>query len=468
MSVSAWISLLDSRRKLNAMSNRIIPDAPGSSQKPNGRFSVLSNRNFTLLWIGSLVSNSGSWMQIVAQGWLVYQLTGSAFALGVVGIARAIPMVIFPPMGGVIADRFPRLKLLKTTQVINLVLGLLMAILTDIGLITVWQLVLLGFLGGLVNSFDQPTRQAMLPDLVRREDLTKAVALNSSAWQGAALFGPSIAGIAVATIGVAGAFYMNAVSFLAVVAALYLMKGVPEYSTRSGPKRGLTTDLIAGLRFVRATPLVLALLAISTVVGFFGRSFQQFLPVFATDVFDQGSVGLGLMMSMPGAGTLVGAAVIAVLSDARRKGFIFLFSTFLFGTTLVLFSIDTIFVVALGLLFLTGLFQLVSGSMMSAMIQLETPGQMRGRVMSLSTVTYQGFSPFGGLFIGGLAGAIGTSEAVALSAAICALIAVVALLTVPVVRRYESKETEPGATAASAAGPSPRSGTTVGSVPSLK
>lgn len=446
------------------MNDRTIPNEPASGGGHNGRLSVLSNRNFTQLWMGSLVSNSGSWMQIVAQGWLVYQLTGSALALGVVGIARAIPMVIFPPMGGVIADRFPRLKLLKTTQIINLVLGLLMAVLTDIGLITVWQLVILGFLGGLVNSFDQPTRQAMLPDLVRREDLTKAVALNSSAWQGAALFGPSLAGLAVATIGVSGAFYINAVSFLAVVVALYLMKGVPEYSSRTGPKRGLSTDLIAGLSFVRATPLLLALLTISTVVGFFGRSFQQFQPVFATDVFHQGSFGLGLMMSMPGAGTLVGAAVIAVLADSRRKGLIFLVSTLLFGATLFVFSFDRIFVVGLGLLFLSGLFQLVSGSMMSTMIQLETPGQMRGRVMSLSTVTYQGFSPFGGLFIGGLAGAIGTPQAVGLSAALCAAVAVVAFIAVPVVRNYVSKEPVERPVDATPTAPSPAAANAVGSV----
>jgi MFS family permease len=406
------------------------------SKATESKLSVLQNRNFTLLWVGSVISNSGSWMQIVAQGWLVYNLTGSAFALGVVGMAKAIPMVIFPPMGGVIADRLPRLKLLKVTQTINLLLALATAVLVYIEVITVWQLVVFSFFGGVVNAFDQPTRQAMLPDLVRREDVTKAVALNSSAWQGAALFGPTLAGITVATVGVAGAFFFNAVSFLAVVAALYMMKGVPEYGSARGSKRGLTTDLIAGLHYVRATKLVLALLTMSTVVGIFGRSFQQFLPVFARDVFHQGSFGLGLMMSMPGAGTLVGAVAIAVLADSRRKGFIFLVSTFFFGLSLVALSLDKVFLVGLGLLFLTGVFQLISGSMMSAMIQLETPAQMRGRVSSLSTVTYQGFSPFGGLMIGSLAGLIGTTEAVGLAAAACTAVALIALVAAPVIRSY--------------------------------
>src|SRR5262249_17231129 len=152
------------------------------------------------------------------------------------------------------------------------VLALIATALVYLDWITVWQLVLLGFLGGVVNAFDQPTRQAMLPDLVRREDLTKAVALNSSAWQGGALFGPTLAGITVSTIGVSGAFFFNALSFLAVVAALYLMRGVPEYGSARGVKRGLTTDLVAGLQYVCQTRLVFALLAISTVVGIFGRS----------------------------------------------------------------------------------------------------------------------------------------------------------------------------------------------------
>jgi MFS family permease len=406
------------------------------------RLSVLRNRNFTLLWVGLVTSNSGSWMQIVAQGWLVYKLTGSAFALGVVGMAKAIPMLILPPMGGVIADRLPRLRLLKVTQSLSLLFAMAAAILVYADLITVWQLVLLSFLGGVVNAFDQPTRQAILPDLVRREDLTKAVALNSSAWQGAALFGPALAGLTLATIGVAGAFFFNALSFLAVVAALYLMRGVPEYGPSRGSNRGLTTDLVAGLDYVRSTPLIFALLATSMAVGFFGRAFQQFMPVFAKDVFHQGSFGLGLLMSMPGAGTLVGAAAIALLHDSRRKGLIFLASLFLFGVSLIALSLDRVFVVGLGLLFLTGLFQLVSGSMMSAIIQLESQPSMRGRVMSLSTVTYQGVSPFGGLLIGSVAGLVGTPAAVGISASCCAAAALVAMVLAPVIRNYGAFEAE--------------------------
>ncbi|MGH6915680.1 MAG: MFS transporter, partial [Geminicoccales bacterium] len=324
----------------NPSANGALP--PAAPQR-EGRLSVLRNRNFTLLWIGQVTSNSGSWMQIVAQGWLVFQLTGSPFYLGLVGMARAIPMIVFPPMGGVIADRFPRLKLLKVTQSISFGLALLLAVLVHTDVIEIWQIVVIGFCSGLVNSFDQPCRQALLPDLVRREDLAKAVALNSSAWQGAALFGPTLAGVTIAAVGVSGAFYANAISFLAVVAALFLMKDVPERSATSSGK-GLTDDLFAGLRYVRATRLILALLVLSAVTNIFGRSYQQLLPVFAVDVFGEGELGLGFMMSAPGAGTLIGAAAITMLADARRKGVVFLLSMAAFSATLVLFSLNRTFV----------------------------------------------------------------------------------------------------------------------------
>src|SRR5581483_4353411 len=191
------------------------------------RFAALHHRNFALLWVGLLISNAGSWMQIVAQGALVYDLSRSPLQLGAVAFARAVPMIVLPPMGGVIADRAPRMRLLKVTQSLSLLIALVLAVLVSAGLVTVWQIAFLGFLSGAVNAFDQPTRQALLPDLVRREDMTSAVALNSAAWQGAALFGPALAGVTIGWFGYSAAFYANAASFLAVVVALYLMVGVP-------------------------------------------------------------------------------------------------------------------------------------------------------------------------------------------------------------------------------------------------
>ncbi len=402
-----------------------------------GRLAVLRNRNFTLLWVGQITANSGAWMQIVAQGWLVYDLTRSPFYLGVVGMARAIPMIVLPPMGGVIADRLPRLKLLKVTQTVMFLNALVLAVLVHTEAIQIWQIVVISFLSGALNSFDQPSRQALLPDLVRREDLAKAVALYSSAWQGAALFGPTLAGVTIAAVGMAGAFYANAFGFFGVIAALFLMQGVPERTvTPSG--KGLTDDLKAGLRYVRSTRLIFALIALSAVTNIFGRSYQQLLPVFARDIFDEGSFGLGLMMSAPGAGTLAGAAALTVLADVRHKGGLLLAGMALFSATLVLFTLNRSFVLGIGILFLVGVTSLLFSSMMTTMLQLRAAPEMRGRVMSLVTVTMQGFAPFGALMTGALATALGTPEAVALSAGVVALIAALAALTIPEVRDFQA------------------------------
>jgi MFS family permease len=416
-----------------------MPDPAFASPAPEPRFAVLRNRNFSLLWVGLIISNSGSWMTLIGLGWLVYQLSGSAFALGIVGVARAIPMVIFPPMGGVLADRLPRLKLLKVTQTLSCFLSLGLALLVELDLIEVWQIVTFSFLTGLVNAFDQPTRQALLPDLVRREDLTKAVALQSSAWQGSALFGPTLAGITIAALGVGGAFFFDGVSFLAVLLSLFLMRGVPEHGVTSGERRNFGSDLKGGMSYVMNAPLLGSLLLMSTIAGVFGRSFQQFLPVFAEDTFHKGSFGLGMLASAPGAGALAGAAIITMAADVRRKGQLFLGTMLCFGISLVLFSLSRNFIVGLGLLFIVGVLSLSFTSMLTTIIQLEAAPEMRGRVMSLVTVTMQGFSPLGGLFIGALAGLIGTPEAVAISAAACSMVALLGFVAIPVVRRYESE-----------------------------
>jgi len=399
------------------------------------RFSALHNRNFALLWVGLVISNSGSWMQIVAQGWLVYDLTNSPFLLGVVGAARATSMIIFPPLGGVIADRVPRLKLLKVTQCISLALAFVLAVLVSTGMVQVWQIICISFLSGLVNAFDQPTRQALIPDLVQRADLTNAVALNSAAWQGSALFGPSLAGVMVAVIGLSGAFYANALSFLAVVTALFLMRGVPERS--SAPRqRGLFDDLKEGLRYVRRTRLVFTLLLLSAITSLFGRSYQHLLPVFARDIFHQNAGGLGLMLSMPGAGTLVGATVIGAMGDVPHKGRVLFIGMLAASGLLILFTATHVFPLALVLLFLIGVTNIVFSTMMSTMLQLTAPGAMRGRVMSLMTVTMQGFAPVGALITGGLATAIGTPLAMALSALVVAFAALLAARGAPAVRGF--------------------------------
>jgi MFS family permease len=427
------------------------------------RLGVLQNRNFTLLWTGSIVSNTGSWMQIVAQAFLVFELSGSPFLLGVVGMARAIPMIILPPFGGVIADRFPRLKLLKVTQVANFFVAFLQGAVVSLGIVTIWQLALLGLFAGMVNAFDNPTRQALLPDLVKREHLNKAIALNSSAWQGSALFGPTLAGVFIAAFGVAEAFYINAFSYLAVLIALYWMRDVPEHNAARSNVT-ITSDLVAGLKYVRGTSLICVLLAMAAVTSIFGRSFQQLLPVFASDVFHKGGLGLGIMFSAPGAGTLFGASAIAVVRDSQAKGRMFIGGALLFSVLVAWFALNRSFGLSLVLLFGTGVASIVFSSFMTTMIQLEAPDGMRGRVMSLVTVTMQGFTPIGTLLTGALATQVGTPEAVALSALVVGAAALLTLIVSPSVRNYGmttrsagSVEVEPvEVVAAAAAGRHPR------------
>ena len=405
---------------------------------PKGRrMAALRHRNFALFWFSSIFSNSGSWMQNIAQGWLVYTLTNSTFLLGVVAFARAIPLLILPLAGGVVADRVPRLKLLKITQTTSLVLALIFGILVTFSLIQVWQIILLSFLSGIVSSFDQPTQQALLPDLVPKEELAGAIALYSSTWQGAALFGPTLAGLVIAFVSLAGAFYANAISYLAVIIALFLMQGVPERSS-ARTSSGMVADLSESFRFVSRTPLVATLLGLAAIASIFGRPYQQLLPVFAASVLHVGATGLGFMASAPGAGALLGATMVATAKTIDRKGRLLFTSMLLMTGALLLLAWSRHFALSIVALFFIGLMSILFSTMLSTMLQLEAPPQMRGRVMSLMTITMQGLNPFGAVLAGAFATVIGTPVAIAVGAVVVAITAIAAVLGAPNVRRFST------------------------------
>jgi MFS family permease len=400
-----------------------------------GRLAVFRNKNFSLLWFGSIISNSGGWMQMVAQGYLVYQLSGSPFLLGAIGVARAIPFILLAPFGGVVADRVERMKLLKITNSMQFLLALLQAMLVAAGWIELWQIAVISFVSALVNSFDQPTRSAILPDLVRREDLAKAIALNSSVWHGSALFGPTLAGVIIAGLSLKAAFFGNVIGFAVVGAALMMMKGVPERSGKPSTA-SFTGDFFAGLRYVRTTPFVLSLLLISCVVSMTGRSYQQLLPAFADDVLLVGPDGLGFMMAAPGLGTVIGTAALASMHDVRHKGRAFFSGMIVLSVALVAFSLTRSFPVALVFLFGTGVAQLLFSTMMTTMLQLDVAPEMRGRIMALVSVSFQGVQPIGAMFMGGLASIFGIPEATIFGAAFVGVVAVLAYSLMPSVRDY--------------------------------
>ena len=259
-------------------------DAGASASPPEGgrrSLGALRHRNFTLLWGSLIVSNTGSWMQTVGQGWLVLELSNRPLSLGLVALAFALPMTLLPPFGGAIADRVDKLALLRTTQTLQLLTALLLAALTLSGVVKVWHILALTFVGAVLLAVDNPTRQSLLPSLVGREDLMSAISLNSAVYTGAALFGPAVGGFLLGRIGSGGLFLINALSYGAVLGATLLMRGVD--ARPSGGGASLWADVTEGFRYVLGSRLLLLLVGVSALSGVLGRSYGTLLPVFARD-----------------------------------------------------------------------------------------------------------------------------------------------------------------------------------------
>lgn len=411
------------------------PADAGSANPPEkehrARFSALKHRDFALLWSGLLVSNTGTWMQTVAQGWLIITLTNSPGWLGAVSIARALPYLVVPPMGGVLADRIDRIALLKVTQTLSLILAGLLAVLTIAHVITVWELMLLAFLSAAANSVDQPTRNALLPDLVPEKDLMNAISLNSITFQGAALVGPAIAGVLVAVIGFGGVFLINAFSFLAVLWALFLMRAASQHQRQ---ETSLRQELGAGVSFVVRTPLVLSLLFLTGVFSIFGRSYTTLMPAFAKGVLHLHSSGLGIMYSAPGLGTLIGGFILASAGDVRRKGTLLLGGAISVAGLLIGFALSPALLPALLLLAGIGAMTTVYSATSTTLLQINAPGPMRGRVMSYNTVALLGLAPLGGGISGFIAEVIGVRESLLLGAVIVAVVTVAFYWLTPHIR----------------------------------
>lgn len=397
-------------------------------------FAALRHRDFRYLWLGLLASNTGTWMQMVAQGWLIYELTDSPLYLGLVGLARGGPIIIFSLFGGTLADRVDRRKLLYFTNLLATAFALLLAILTWTGRVEVWHVLLLAFLSASVLAFDQPTRQALVPTLVPREALFNAVALNSMTFNGAAIFGPALAGMLVPIIGVAGNFLINALSYGFVLLALWRMN-IPAFI--APPRTKLLDDLIEGFRYLRSQPLLLGLLGMTVAVSFFGRSYIGLMPVFARDVVDAGVEGLGVMMSAPGLGTVIGAFTLASLGSFRRKGALVIVSGISLGVILVAFAYSRSFYTSTMLLVLVGGLAILTSSTINTLLQLTVEDRLRGRVMSMYTLSMLGMHPLGQLPLGALAEVAGAPLAVSLGALAMGAAILIALWAVPQIRRLE-------------------------------
>jgi MFS family permease len=375
---------------------------------------ALEHRNFQLFFGGQLISLVGTWMQSVAQAWLVYRLTGSALLLGTVGFAGQFPVFIVAPLGGVIADKFNRHRVVIGTQVASMTLAGILAALTLTGRIHVWEIMVLAALMGVVNAFDIPGRQAFLVEMVGKEHLMNAIALNSSMFNGARIIGPAIAGILVSRIGEGWCFFANAVSYIAVIFGLFMMN-VPA-RTYHAPKGSHLAHILEGFRFVRDTAPIRAILLLLGLVSLVAMPYTVLMPVFADKILHGGARGLGILMGMTGVGALIAALILASRRGVYGLGRWVAFSCGAFGITLILFSLSRNFWLSAALLLPAGFFMMLEMSSSNTLIQAMVPDALRGRVMSVYSMMFMGMAPFGALLGGWVAARIGAPLAVSMGA----------------------------------------------------
>jgi MFS family permease len=378
---------------------------------------ALAHRNYRLFVGGQLISLIGTWMQTVAQSWLVYRMTASPVLLGVVGFSSQIPVSLLSPFGGVIADRWPRRRVLLLTQAGMMTLAFILAALTLTGLVRVWHLVVLSALLGVANAVDMPTRQAFVVQMVGKADLGNAIALNSSMVNGARLAGPAVAGILVAAVGEGWCFLVNGVSFLAVIGGLAAMRlDLAPPARRSG---GVLEHIAEGFRFVAGTRPIRDLLLLLGGVSLMGMPYWVLMPVIAQDVVHAGARGYGLLMSAAGVGSLAGAAVLAARRGIRGLGRWVAMAAAGFGAFLILFSLSRVLWLSAALLVPAGFCMMVQTASSNTLIQSMVPDRLRGRVMSVYAMMFLGMAPFGALLAGALAHSLGAPATVALGGAVC-------------------------------------------------
>jgi len=379
-----------------------------------------------------MISLIGTWMQIVAESWLVYRLTGSPLLLGAAGFAGQFPVFLVAPLGGIVADRFNRQKVVIGTQVSSMILAFIFATLTLTGVVRVWHIFVLAALLGMVNALDIPARQSFLVDMVGKEDLMNAIALNSSMFNGARIVGPAIAGILVARIGEGWCFFANAVSYIAVICGLLMMRVErPGRLASSGPALG---HLIEGFRFVRDTAPIRVLLLLLGLVSLVAMPYTVLMPVFADRILHGGARGLGILMGATGVGALLGALTLATRAGVRGLGRWVAFSCGGFGFGLLLFSFSRNFWLSAVLLLPVGYCMMLGMSSSNTLIQAMVPDDLRGRVMALYTMMFMGMAPFGSLLGGALAHRLGAPLTVSIGAVACMVAAVLFFFHLPKIR----------------------------------
>lgn len=398
-------------------------------------FRALSHRNFRLFWMGAFLSNVGTWMQAVAQGWLVLQLTNSAFWLGLDAFMATAPGFFLTLLGGVFADLVDRRRLLIYTQVVAGFTALALATLVWTGVVNRWMVLGFSFITGCCMALASPSYLALTYDLVGREDLANAVALNSSQFQLSRVVGPALAGFGFALFGLAGCFFVNGLSFIAVVVSLRMVRiepglpttGAPSHSV--GDRRALWRDLLEGFRYVRNRPRVFSLLMISSVNSLFGAPYFALIPIYARDVFHLGATGLAWLMGTAGAGAFCGAALLTVLGDFRKKGWSVLGGSLAFGLCVTAFALSTRLMFSYIFLFGLGFSIVTSVAVANTLLQKLVTDQMRGRVMSMFILSFMGTMPIGNIIAGSASHRFGVAHTLATGGLVIAIFAITMMIS---------------------------------------
>jgi MFS family permease len=372
---------------------------------------ALTHRNFRLLWLGALTSSIGTWMQKVAQAWLIVTLTGSssAFYLGLDSFAGEFPILLFTLIGGVVADRRDRRHMMLTSQIVQMTVAFVLAILVITGLIKVWMVVTLSFISGCGQAFGGPAYQSLIPTLVGKDHLPNAVALNSIQFNLARVIGPIVAGVALASFGMVACFGLNGVSFLFVIAAILALRDVhvPPMATES-----IVDQMKGGIRYVRHSYNLKAVMALGFTGAFLGLPLLTFLPVIVKDVFQRDVGFYSRLMTFSGAGAVTGALIVAYIGKHRHIGRLMLIFLGSFGAAMALFSLSRTPAMSAVLLFTAGALLVMCFSLTTSLAQLLAPPELRGRVVSIYMLAFRGGSPLGGLASGWLVTQVGSAPKV--------------------------------------------------------
>ncbi len=407
-------------------------------------FSSLRHRDFRLLWMGQIISVTGSQMQLVAINWHIYLLTHSALALGMVGAFRAVPIILCSLLGGVVADVIDRRRLMMVTQTVMLLCSAVLAWITFEGLMRVWPIFLLTSIASAAWAFDTPARQSLMPTLVPLRDFPNAVSLSMLMFQIGMILGPTLAGFLLASHSPGLVYAINAASFVAVIAGLALMRAAGRQSGEEAQRTSLSLEaLLEGLRFVWQTPIIVQTMTLDFIATFFASA-NQLLPIFAKDILVVGARGLGFLVAAPAIGAVIAGLMMARMGKLKRQGKVVIVSVAIFGAATIAFGVSRVFWFSLLMLAITGAADTISTILRQTIRQLATPNHLRGRMTSVNMIFFMGGPQLGEVEAGAVASLIGAPLSVVTGGLGCLIAAAISLMAAKNLRHYEGDEGSEG------------------------